>query len=184
MQVYEAATIWVREAESTAAARRRSHKESAKGNCNHWGNPEDTYDEYFGSLGQIVFAAHAKQAGFEVESAPLYVPNDQIHTLPSWDARIQRVPIEIKSIPPDNIEDGREIRRRYMMVKKSEMHDSKLFVAVRFETHFTYWFPGFATDIEVRKAREFAKYKAAYAVPLDSLHPITKLSKGLADVSL
>lgn len=169
--VYEAAWIWAREAIRTAELRRADHDRN--GNTGHWGDPEDIRDEYFGSLGQIVFREHCRDLGLPIESGPLFVPNIELPNHPGWDARIAPHTIEVKAVPPDGEDGGRIVRRRLLLVKKRENHNSDYYVAVKFESATRYWFAGFATRDEVLAAPEFSKFAPAFSIPLEKLHRIS-----------
>ena len=169
---YEAATLWCLEAQRTARLRRAGH--AANGSPRHWGQSEDLTDEYYGSLGSIVFHQHSLARGVTMELAPLYLPNDQLQNLPQWDARVGAVTIEIKAIPPDTRrEDGSLVHRTRLLVKKAENHYSDYYVAVRFESPTRYWFAGYAALAEVLAAPIFDKFAPAHALPLSQLHDLS-----------
>ena len=171
--LYEAPPEWCARARETARKRREAH--AAAGNRRHWGDPTDCSEEYFGSLASIALHRQSLDIGVPMELTALYVPNARVADLPPWDARVGDITIEIKAIPPDTQRPGeRPVARRLLLVKKEENHFSQFYVAVKFESQTTYWFPGFASLAEVLAAPEFKKFKPAYALPLTSLRRLSE----------
>lgn len=156
---------WKTEALNSAKMRRNFHE--SFGSKKHWSDPNkgEYDDEYYGSLGQIVFRERVKELGLEklAKYAPLFTSN--LKELPSWDANIEGCEIEIKTIPPDDVK-----ARTRMLVKVSEAKKVDVYVAIKFVSPTEYKFCGYATSEEVRKQTPVNfGFAPAYAIKLEEM---------------
>jgi len=157
---------WKKEALETATLRRKFH--SKFGSPHHWHdkNKGEYTDEYYGSLGQIVFKEHCSIMGIShlCQFAPLYTSN--LSELPDWDAKIDNKTVEIKSIPPDDS----KIKRIRMLVKVSEFKSMDFYIAIKFWDSETYSFCGLATALDVISSpiKNFG-FAPAYCLFLDKM---------------
>ncbi len=166
-------TAWKEEAWDTAVKRRGYH--AKLGSKRHWSDPEkgEYTDEYYGSLGHIVWREKIKQIGLGpvAKFAPLYT--DDLSTLPLWDSEIMGVAMEQKSVPPDS---GGKKRIR-LLIKESEYKGLPYYTATKFWNDNEYSFCGWVTKRDIDKAvaegnvKNFG-FEPAIWFYLDQLKPI------------
>lgn len=158
------------EALKNAIKRRDFH--SKLGSCRHWKDSikDEYFHEYYGNLAHLLFVNRLKDLGFEkyIKSAPLFV--EDLSQLPEWDCLFLDQKIEIKGIPPDSIENNKEVKRKRLLVKCSEFKNLDMYVAIKFWDDDKYSFCGFATGNELKRTipKSFG-YEKAYWMLLDEL---------------
>ena len=172
---------WKEKALQTAKLRRQFHAKF--GSPNHWHDSKkgEYTDEYYGSLGHIVFKEHFRKQGLlnVCEFAPLYTNN--LDDLPAWDALVSSSSVEIKTVPPDD-----KIKRTRMLVKVSEFKKLDFYVAIKFHDQETYSFCGMATGEEVASfpVRNFG-FAPAYWCFLDKMpHPFEDLEQTIDSIAM
>lgn len=163
--------LWKEEAWDTAIKRRKFHE--AFGSKKHWSDPDkgEYTDEYFGSLGHIVWREKIIEVGLGkvAEFAPLYTPN--LSELPDWDSKILGKTTDQKTIPPDTD----KIRKR-LLIKVSEYKDLDFYTAIKFWNEDEYSFCGMISRAEIKRSGPDHKknfgFAEAYWFYLDELRPI------------
>lgn len=162
---------WKDEAWDTAIKRRKYH--AALGSKKHWSDPDkgEYTDEYFGSLGHIVWREKILEIGLGPvsEFAPLYT--DNLSELPAWDSKILGKTTDQKTIPPDT----NKIRKR-MLIKLSEYKNLDFYVAIKFWNEDEYSFCGMVSRKRIKDEGDEHKsnfgFAEAYWFLLDDLKPV------------